>query len=72
MKYLVNNGEVVGVSKLQFLPNQKIKAIIGTFVGYEGSIVRINKNRKRITACSFLTGNGLTFDLKYEEFGQFF
>ena len=69
LKFLINNGEVLGVSKLQFLPNQTIKAIAGPFVGYEGNIVRVNKKQKRITVRSSLTDNGLTFDLKYEELG---
>ena len=67
LKFLINNGEVLGVSKIRFFPNQKIKAIAGPFVGYEGNIVKVNKKQKRITVRSLLTNNGLTFDLKYEE-----
>lgn len=69
LKFLIKNGEVLDVSKLQFLPGQKIKAIAGPLVGYEGSILRVNKKQKRITVRSSLTDNGLTFDLKYEELG---
>ena len=67
LKFLINNGEILGVSKLEFLPNQKIKAISGPFVGYEGQIVFVNKKRKRITVRSLLANGGTTFDLKYEE-----
>ncbi|QTQ11284.1 KOW motif-containing protein [Treponema parvum] len=67
LKFLIKNGEVLGVSKVQFLPNQKIKAIAGPFVGYEGNIVKVNQKQKRITVRSLLIDNGLTFDLKYED-----
>ena len=67
LKLLIHNGEVLGVSKIRFLPNQKIKAIAGPFVGYEGNIVKVNKKQKRITVRSSLANNSLTFDLKYEE-----
>ena len=67
LKFLIHNGEVLGVSKVQFLPNQKIKVLVGPFVGYEGNIVKVNKKQKRITVRSSLANNSLTFDLKYEE-----
>lgn len=67
LKFLIHNGEVLGVSKVQFLPNQKIKALAGPFVGYEGNIVKVNKKQKRITVRSSLVNNSLSFDLKYEE-----
>lgn len=67
LKFLIQNGEVLGVSKLQFLPNQKVKAISGPFVGYEGQIVMINRKKRRITVKSLLANGTTTFDLKYEE-----
>ena len=67
LQFLMHNGEVLGVSKLVFLSNQKVKAISGPFVGYEGQIVFVNKKRKRITVRSLLTNGSTIFDLKYEE-----
>lgn len=67
LRFLLRFGEVLGVSKVQFLPGQKIKAISGPFVGYEGCVERVNKKQKRITVRSKLTKIGATFDLKYEQ-----
>ena len=52
---------------MQFLPDQKIKAISGPFVEYEGKIVAVNRKKKRITVRSSLIDNSTTFDLKFEE-----
>ncbi len=67
LKFLFTTGEVLGVSVVQFLPNQQIKAISGPFVGYEGKIVAVNRKKKRITVRSSLIENSTTFDLKFEE-----
>ena len=67
LSFLIRTGEVLGVSKVQFLPDQKIKAISGPFVGYEGKIVAVNRKKKRITVRSSLMENSTTFDLKFEE-----
>lgn len=67
LKFLIQSGEVLDVSKIHFLPGQKIKAVSGPLVGYEGQIVRVNKKRKRMTVRSLLADGGVTFDLKYEE-----
>ena len=67
LSFLIRTGEVLGVSKVQFLPDQKIKAISGPFVGYEGKIVAVNRKKKRITVRSSLVENSTTFDLKFEE-----
>ena len=67
LRFLIRFGEVLGVSKVQFLPGQKIKAISSPFVGYEGCVEHINKKQKRITVRSKLTKTGATFDLKYEQ-----
>ena len=67
LSFLIRTGEVLGVSKVQFLPDQKIKAISGPFVGYEGKIVAVNRKKKRITVRSSLIENSTTFDLKFEE-----
>lgn len=67
LKSLINNGEMLGISKIKFIPGQSIKVISGPLKGYEGNVVRVNKKQKRITVCSFLTPDGKTFDLNYEE-----
>lgn len=67
LKFLFTTGESLGVSVVQFLPDQKIKAISGPFVGYEGKIVAVNRKKKRITVRSSLIENSTTFDLKFEE-----
>lgn len=67
LKFLLTTGETLGVSVVQFLPDQKIKAISGPFVGYEGKIVAVNRKKKRITVRSALILNSTTFDLKFEE-----
>lgn len=67
LKFLINNGEMLGISKLRFMPGQTIKVISGPLKGYEGNIVRVNKKQKRVTVRSSLTPDGKTFDLNYEE-----
>lgn len=67
LKFLIQTGEVLGLSKVHFLPERKIKVISGPLKGYEGQIVKVNKKRKRITVRSFLTPDGKTFDLNFEE-----
>ena len=67
LKFLFAIGEVLGVSLVQFLPDQQVKAIFGPFVGYEGKIVAVNRKKKRITVRSALIENSMTFDLKFEE-----
>ena len=63
----IQNGEVLGISKVQFIPGQSIKAISGPFKGYEGNVVHVNKKQQCITVRSLLTKDGKTFDLNYEE-----
>ena len=67
LRFLLTTGETLGVSVVQFLPDQKIKAISGPFIGYEGKIVAVNRKKKRITVRSSLIENSTTFDLKFEE-----
>lgn len=67
LKFLIRNGELLEVSKIRFLEGQQVKAITGPLMGYEGQILYINKKRKQITVRSFLTEDGKTFDLKYEQ-----
>lgn len=67
LKLFISNGEHWGISKIQFLPGQKIKAISGPLVGLEGHIVAVNKKKKQITVQSSLTFDGKRFDLLYED-----
>lgn len=67
LKFLIQTGEALGVSKVHFLPDKTVKAISGPLKGYEGQIVHVNKKQKRITVRSFLAPDGKTFDLKFEE-----
>lgn len=67
LQFLISHGEVLGVSKVVFLPGQKVKAISGPLVGYEGQIVQVNKKNKQITVRSFLTEDCKKFDLKFEQ-----
>ena len=67
LKLFIKNGEHWGISKVQFIPGQKIKAISGPLVGLEGQIVAVNRKRKQITVQSSLTQDGKKFDLLYED-----
>ena len=67
LQLFMRNGEQWGVSKLQFLPGQRIRAIAGPLVGYEGNIIMVNKKKKQVTVQSNLTGMSVRFDLKYED-----
>lgn len=65
LKFLIQNGEVLGISKVKFISGQKVKAISGPFKGYEGNVVMVNKKQKIITVRSLLTKDGKSFDLNY-------
>ncbi len=67
LKFLMTTGGMLGVSTVEFLPDQTIKVVSGPLQGYEGNIVCVNKKRKQITVRSLLTEDGRTFDLKYED-----
>ena len=67
LKLFIHNGEHWGISKVLFVPGQKIKAISGPLVGLEGHIVAVNRKKKQITVQSSLTQDGKKFDLLYED-----
>ena len=67
LKLFIRNGEHWGISKVQFLAGQKIKAVSGPLMGLEGNIVAVNKKKKQITVQSTLTTDGKRFDLLYED-----
>lgn len=67
LKLFIRNGEHWGISKVQFLPGQKINVISGPLQGLEGNIVAVNKKKKQITIQSSLSNDGKRFDLLYED-----
>ena len=67
LQLFIKNGEHWGISKVLFVPGQKIKAVSGPLVGLEGQIVAVNRKRKQITVQSSLTQDGKKFDLLYED-----
>lgn len=67
LKIFIRNGGLWGVSKIVFLPGQKIKAVSGPLVGLEGNIVRVNKKSKQITVAANVASMSMRFDLKFEE-----
>lgn len=67
LKLFINNGENLGISKVQFLPGKKIKVISGPLLGLEGQIYKVNKKKKHITIISSLSPDGKKFDLLYED-----
>ena len=67
LKLFIKNGEHWGISKVLFVPGQKIKAVSGPLVGLEGLIVAVNRKKKQITVQSSLTQDGKRFDLLYED-----
>ena len=67
LKLFIKNGEHWGISKVLFVPGQKIKAVSGPLVGLEGQIVAVNRKKKQITVQSSLTQDGKRFDLLYED-----
>ena len=67
LKLFIKNGEHWGISRVLFVPGQKIKAVSGPLVGLEGNIVAVNRKKKQITVQSTLTQDGKRFDLLYED-----
>lgn len=67
LELFIYNGEMWGVSKVQFTTGQRIKVISGPLLGFEGNIVRVNRKKKQVTVQSNLTDSSMRFDLKFEE-----
>lgn len=63
----IHNGQYWDISKVEFLPGKKIKAISGPLVGLEGKIIAVNKKKGRVTVQSSLTEDSKKFDLLYED-----
>ena len=66
LKLFIRNGEEWGVSKVVFLPGQKVKAVSGPLVGLEGNIIHVNKKYKQITVQATVVNMSMQFDLKFE------
>ena len=66
LKLFIRNGEEWGVSKVMFLPGQKVKAVSGPLVGLEGNIIHVNKKYKQITVQATVVNMSMQFDLKFE------
>ena len=67
LKLFIQNGEHWGVSKVKLLPDMKVRAISGPFVGHEGRVYRINRKKKTITILVSVTASIKRIDLLYEE-----
>lgn len=67
MQLFIRNGQQWGISKVQFLPGKKIRAVSGPLVGLEGKIIAVNKKKKRVTVQSTLLEDGKRFDLLYDD-----
>lgn len=67
LKLFISNGERWGLSKVQFLPGKRVKAVSGPLVGLEGNVYMVNKKKHHITVISSLSPDGKKFDLLYEE-----
>ena len=67
LRLFIRNGEMWGVSKVVFLPGERIKAVSGPLVGLEGNVIHVNKKYGQITVQSSLTNMSMHFDLKFEQ-----
>ena len=67
LRLLMGHGELLGISRVVFLPGEKIRAVSGPLVGLEGSVYKVNKKKRRITVVSSLSPDGKKFDLLYED-----
>lgn len=67
LKLFMRGGEHWGVAKVEFLQDQKVRAVSGFFQGLEGYVFRINHKRKTITIITSLTDITRKIDVLYEE-----
>ena len=67
LKLFMRGGEHWGVAKVEFLQDQKVRAVSGFFQGLEGYVFRINHKRKTITIITSLTDTTRKIDVLYEE-----
>ena len=67
LKLFISHGENWGISKVQFLPGKRVRAVSGPMVGLEGQIYKVNKKKKHITIISSLSPDGKKFDLLYDD-----
>jgi len=62
-----NNGEIMGISRVRFDENQRIKIVDGPLLGFEGKIIRVNKRCQRVTVEIDILGGCKRVDLCYTD-----
>ncbi len=61
------SGELLGISKASFDPNQRIQIIEGPLKGLQGQIIRVNRRCKRVTVEINMFGYSKKVDLCYSD-----
>lgn len=65
--HLITGGEISKASKVSFDVNNRIVALDGPLAGYEGSIIKVNRRKKRAKVQFLLNGKKFLIDFEYEE-----
>lgn len=63
---LLSFGKEIGPSLVTFTPDKKIRVIKGALIGLEGSIVSVNKRKKRVRIKTQLSDAPFVFDLSID------
>lgn len=66
IKRLVSLGENIGRSEVYFMPDQKIRVLSGPLMGMEGSIVKVDRRKKRAKVKLSLYENSFLIDFGLE------
>lgn len=64
---LTVDGEVAGKSLITFDKNNRVKVLKGPLQGQEGSIIKVDRRKKRATVKIHLYDKTFKIDLEYEE-----
>jgi transcriptional antiterminator NusG len=69
-RFLLKNGEPVGLSQVKFVENQRIVVLSGPMIGLEGSIIKVDKRKKRAKIKIDMFETEMTIDLGFEVIGE--
>ncbi len=67
---LTGDGEIARKSQIIFDRNKRVKVLSGPLKGHEGSIVKVDKRKHRVTVEINLYDKRFKIDLEYEEVEQ--
>ena len=70
IQHFLGLGPKIGSSLVRFDDNDRIVVIEGPLKGFEGSIIKVDKRKKRARICVDFGGTAHTMDLRFEDISK--